>query len=94
MPEPNFATSHKSWVSISSWLADLKNSITVVVVKSDKKLESNFALAAFSTVPKLKTCLQKDDRYSFDSSKLESSPPQIPPKIPSSLSVQALPLQD
>ena len=47
-------------MSMSSFLADLKNSITVVVVSNDKKLDSNFAYAAFSTEPKLKTFLQKD----------------------------------
>ena len=50
-------------ISISSCFADLKNSITVVVVNKDKKLDNNFACAAFSTEPKLKIFLQKFKRY-------------------------------
>ena len=46
-----------------SFLADLKNSITEVVVINDKKLDNNFAEDAFDTSPKLKTDLQKELRY-------------------------------
>ena len=66
-------------------MADRKNSITVVVVISDKKLDNNFACAAFSTEPKLKTFLQNDLRNIFELSKSLISPPQMPPSTPSSL---------
>ena len=39
LTEHNLATSHKRLISISIVFADLKNSLTVVVVNRDKKLE-------------------------------------------------------
>ena len=58
-----------------SFFADLKNSITLVVVINDKKLDNNFAEDAFDTSPKLNTDLQKELRNFLHFKKLLLLPP-------------------